>query len=248
MKSFFLPLVCMLAAVSTVWGQPAYVPPTFFRILYIDRPFTEDETKAISEGKLSSAAGIRFSSEVPGAKGKKSEIEFFVLRNQISQTLTYSGNGPLVLRLSTPANTIVASVPVPQDGGDLLIVLKPTKSGLLENATSLVIANGGKEFPPGNLCIVNVTGFRLAFETLQSNIIIGPDESRVFVPIKQRMNAVPLKISADVRPAPRLIFEGAVRLSATDRIMFVAYSPPGSTDVFKTDFFMLQPPIAPSAP
>ena len=248
MKSFPMLFVCLFAAIGIVCGQPAKEPPTVFRVLYIDRPFTEEETKAITEGKMPSAVDLHFSSGVPGIKGKEAEVEFAVLRNQISQAKTYQGSGPMVFRLSNPTNPVVASIPIPESGRDLLVILKPRLPGLLENAAAIVISSGGKEFPPGNLCIVNVTGFRLAFQTSESNIIINPDEKRVFVPNKLRRDAVPLKIFADVRPTPRPIFEGAVRLSEKDRIMFVAYSPPGETDVFRTDFFVLQPALPPSTP
>jgi hypothetical protein len=248
MKSFPMLFVCLLAATGIACGQPAKEPPTVFRVLYIDRPFTEEESKAIAEGKMSSSVDLRFSSGIPGVKGKEAEVEFAILRNQISQVQTYHGSGPIVFMLTTPASPVVASIPISERGKDLMLILKPRQSGLLENAAAIVIASGGKEFPPGNLCIVNVTGFRLAFQTPESNIIISPDENRVFVPNKLRMDAVPLKIFADVRPTPRPIFEGAVRLSDKDRIMFIAFSPPGSTDVFKTDFFMLQPTISPASP
>ncbi len=248
MKTFFLLFVCLFAAHAILCGQPPDEPATVFRILYIDRPFTEEESKAISEGRISSAVELHYPSAVPGSKGKETDVAFAIQRNQISSAQTYAGSGPIVLRLSIQTSALVASIPVPQNGGDLLVILKPRQPGSLENATALVVAGGSKEFPPGNLCLVNVTGFMLAFETPQNNLIIGPDEKRVFVPEKQRMDAVPLKISADVKPSPRLIFEGAVRLSQNDRIIFVAYSPPGDTDVFRTDFFMLQPSLPPNSP
>jgi len=248
MKLLIPLLILPLLTTGIAHAQPAKVPQTTFRVLYIDRPFTEEETKAIESGTATASVNLLFSSDAPDSKGKRTEVEIAVTRNQLSYPQVYFGSEPIVLKLASDGGGYVTSIPVPQNGGDLLVILKSRQPGVLEGASSLLIVSGGQEFPPGNLCIVNVTGFQLAFQTPENSTIIQPNEKRVFAPKKLRMNAVPLTISADVRPMPRVIFEGAVRLSDADRIMFVAYSPPGEADVFKTDFFMLQPALSPVTP
>lgn len=249
MKSIRFIFIYLFLVLNLSYGQPVKEPPTTFRILYIDRPFTEEESKSIEKGILSSVTNLHFFSEAPTPQGKEAKVEFSIMRNQLSATHTYQGTRPLILHLSSAGSPQVASIPVPKNGGgDILIILKPSQPGVLENAATVIINNSVKEFPEGNLCIINVTGVRLAFQTSGSNLILNADEKKVFVPNKRRMNSVPITIVADVKPAPRTIYEGILRLSEKDRIMFLAYTPPGDASIFRTDFFMLQPAFSSSTP
>ncbi len=248
MKHAAFLLLCLWAFACTAAAQTATNPPTLFRILYLDRPFTEEEDKAIEEGKMSRVVNLEYTSPVPGVPGKEEKTTVFITRNQVSPPQTYTGPGPIRLQHAAPPNQTVATIPTPKNGGDLLVVLKPARTGDLANASAQIIGSGLKELPPGNICMVNSTGLRIAFRANKTQATINPDKQYVFSPERLRMNAVALAVTADTKPVPRYIFEGALRLGPEDRVMFIAYSPPGSPDVFKTDFFMLQPSLSPTVP
>ena len=243
MKHAAFLLLCLCAFACTAAAQTATNPPTVFRILYLDRPFTEEEDKAIEEGKMSRVANLEYASPVPGVPGKEEKIAVFITRNQVSPPQTYTGPGPVRLQLAAPLNQPVATIPTPKSGGDLLVVLKPARSGDLADASAQIIGSGLKELPPGNICLVNSTALPIAFRANKTQATVNPEKQYVFSPERLRMNAVALAVTAVTKPTPRYIFEGAVRLGPEDRMMFIAYSPPGVTDVFRTDFFMLQPVI-----
>ena len=241
-------LLFLCAFACAAVAQTATNPPTVFRILYLDRPFTEEEDKAIEEGKTSRVVNLEYTSPVPGVPGKEEKTTVFITRNQVSSPQTYTGPGPIRLQLATPPNQPVATIPTPKSGGDLLVVLKPARTGDLANTSAQIIGSGLKELPPGNICLVNATTLAIAFRANKTQATVNPDKQYAFSPERLRMNAVALAVTAATKPATRYIFEGAVRLGPEDRMMFIAYSPPGATDVFKTDFFLLQPSAPPVPP
>lgn len=245
MKHAAFLLLCLCAFAAGAAAQTATKPPTVFRILYLDRPFSEEEDKAIEEGKISRVVNLEFSSPVPGVPGKEDKTAVFITRNQVSSPLTYTGPGPVRLQLVSPPNQLVATIPTPKNGGDLLVILKPARSGDLFNVSMQIIGSGFTELPPGNICIVNSTALPIAFEANKTQATVNPEKQYVFSPGRLRMNAVALAVRAATKPTPRYIFEGAVRLGPEDRMMFIVYSPPGAKDVFRTDFFLLQPATNP---
>lgn len=243
MKTATLLLLQLGILAFTAAAQTAQTPPpvTIFRILYIDRSFTEEDEKAFEEGRASRVVNLEYTSPVAGSPGKEEKTTVAITRNQVSSPQTYTGPGPIRLQLAMPPNQTVATIPTPAGGGDFLVILKPARSGELATSSMQVIGSGLKDFPAGNVCFVNANDLRIGFRATKTQATIDPGKHFVCSPERLRMNAVPLAVSIDTKPAPRLIFEGALRLGPEDRIMFIAFSPPGSTDLFKTDFFYLQP-------
>ena len=240
MKNPLLLLIPLLALSFPLAAQTPPPPVTVFRILYLDRTYTEEDEKMIEEGRMSRVVDLQYltASATPGEEEK---IAVPITRNQVSPPQTYTGTGPIRLMLAGSPNQVVATIATPKNGGDLLVVLKPRQSGVLANCFVQLIGSGLKEVPPGNICLVNATGLRLAFRANKTQAEVDSEGVKVFSPERLRMNAVPMAVVVESKPTPRYIFEGALRLGPEDRMMFIAYSPPNSTDFFKTHFFMLQP-------
>lgn len=240
MKKTLLLLISLLALSSPLVAQTPPPPVTVFRILYLERTYTEDDEKMIEEGRMSRVVDLEYltASSTPGEEEK---IAVPITRNQVSPPQTYTGTGPIRLMLAGLPNQLIATIATPKNGGDLMVVLKPRQSGVLANCFVQLIGSGLKEVPPGNICLVNATGLRLGFRASKTQAAVDSDGFKVFSPERLRMNAVPMAVVVESKPTPRYIFEGALRLGPEDRMMFIAYSPPNSTDVFMTDFFHLQP-------
>jgi hypothetical protein len=241
-KPLFL-LVTLLALSSPLAAQTPPPPVTVFRILYLDRAYTEEDEKMIEEGRMSRVIDLQYltGSSTPG---KEEKIAVPITRNQVSPPYTYTGPGPIRLQLTTPPNDSVATLQTPAGGGDILVILKPLRTGELAKSSTQVIVSSTKDFPPGYVCFINANDLRTAFQSSKNRSTVNPGEHLLISPERLRMNAVPLAVWIDTKPAARLIFEGALRLGPEDRIMFVAYNPPESKDLYLTNFFYLQPPPA----
>lgn len=231
-------IVLFLLMAGMACAQTVPPPSTTFRILYLDRPFTEQEEKAIEEGKASRLVELEFTTR-PAAGSKEETVSIPITRNQLSAPQTHTGTAPIRLRLAGTEGRTVATIPVPADGGDLLVLLQPRKPGQIEDSATLIIDCSQKQIPPGHLCVVNATPTKLAFRAGDVQETLEPGNFSVSAPVRLRMNAVPVAMAVETKPAARFIFEGAIRLAPETRIVFLVFSPPGSDAEFSTDFFPL---------
>lgn len=230
-------LFLILAAVAHAQTVPP--PRTNFRILYLDRPFTELEEKAIEEGKASRLVELAFDTRAAAGPGKAEKVSVPITRNQLSPPQTYTGTAPIRLQLAGAEGREVATIPVPAEGGDLLVLIQARQPGHIEDSSTLVIDCSPKQIPPGHLCVVNATPTRLAFRAGNLQETVDPGKHSISAPVRLRMNAVPVAMAIETKPAARFIFEGAIRLAPETRIVFLVFSPPGTDGIFSTDFFPL---------
>lgn len=229
-------LFLLLAGIAH--AQTVQAPRTTFRLLYLDRPFSEQEEKAIEEGKASRVVELEFTTRA-AATTKEQTVSVPITRNQLSPPQTYTGTAPIRLQLAGTDGRTVATIPVPAEGGDLLVLLRPRKPGHIEDSSTLIIDCSRKQIPPGHLCVVNATSTKLAFRAGNVQETLDPGKHSVSAPVPLRMNAVPVAMAVETKPAARFIFEGAIRLAPETRIVFLVFSQPEADDIFLTDFFPL---------